>query len=59
MFVAHADVTDDSALRQAVEELVTSLGGLDTLIVNAGVMSRVLFEEADSTGRRNDLRIGF
>lgn len=49
VFVAHADVTDDSALRQAVEELVTSLGGLDTLIVNAGVMSRVLFEDLDTS----------
>ena len=49
VFVAPADVRDDIALRQAVEELVTSLGGLDTLIVNAGVMSRVVLEDLDAS----------
>jgi len=33
---ATADVTDTSALTQAVEEIATALGGLDHLVANAG-----------------------
>jgi 3-oxoacyl-[acyl-carrier protein] reductase len=33
---AQADVTDPAALRRAVEEIATALGGLDHLVANAG-----------------------
>lgn len=43
-----ADVTDESGLEHAVRTLVGALGGLGTLIVNAGVMSRIRFADLDS-----------
>jgi 3-oxoacyl-[acyl-carrier protein] reductase len=45
---AVADVTDEEALPGAVRGLIDDLGGLDTLVVNAGVMSRTPFAELDT-----------
>ncbi len=48
VLTAVADVRDDEALPGAVQGLIDDLGGLDTLVVNAGVMSRTPFAELDT-----------
>ena len=45
---AVADVTDDGGMTEAIDGLARQLGGLDHLVANAGVMSRVPLEELDA-----------
>jgi NAD(P)-dependent dehydrogenase (short-subunit alcohol dehydrogenase family) len=47
LLALEADVTDDAAVRAAVEEAVEHLGGLDVLVNNAGVGAQGTVEDND------------
>jgi NAD(P)-dependent dehydrogenase (short-subunit alcohol dehydrogenase family) len=47
LLALEADVTDDAAVRAAVEEAVERLGGLDVLVNNAGVGAQGTVEDND------------
>jgi NAD(P)-dependent dehydrogenase (short-subunit alcohol dehydrogenase family) len=46
-FALEADVTDREALRGAVEQAVTELGGLDVVVANAGIAIGGMFRSVD------------
>lgn len=35
--VIHADITDEEAVKSAVQNTVSALGGLDVMVANAGI----------------------
>jgi 2-keto-3-deoxy-L-fuconate dehydrogenase len=47
LVTVHADVTDDAAVRMAVEQAVGVLGGLDILVNNAGIGAQGTVEDND------------
>ena len=47
-FALEADVTDDEAIRRAVDEAASRLGGLDAVVVNAGIATQGVLRHVET-----------
>jgi len=53
------DVTDEPACENAMQNIITNLGGIDVLINNAGITQRSAFEKTQTTVFRKVMEVNF